>query len=205
MNSDFDNPSESSLPTQPVHLPSSPPFFKQSGASFTSTVEMDGQFHPKSEPPATQNDDTASPSHKRVSSDDTERPPSAQQVRKDSDQNAEEDYDEMEEDDVDSNPAQKIEDFDWNELHGRYHEAMNKCRTQEGELAEEWESLMNYFRIWAESGHEHETDRTFQRLQTRTKFVQNSEAELESKRNHYIDVVKAFESALHLLKMGFGH
>jgi hypothetical protein len=143
MNSDFDNPPESSLLTQPVHLPSSPPFFKQSGASFTSTVEMDGQFHPKSELPATQNDDAARPSHKRVSSDDTERPPSAQQVRKDSDQNAEEDDDEIDEDDVDSDPAQEIEDFDWNELHGRYHEAMNKCRTQEGELAEEWESLMN--------------------------------------------------------------
>jgi len=31
-------------------------------------------------------------------------------------------------------------------------------------------------------------------------YVQNSEEELEQKRNHYVSVVKAFESALNLLK-----
>lgn len=154
MKSDFDYHSESSLPTQPVHLPSSPPYFKQSGASFTSSVEMDDQYRPKSEPPVTQNDDAARPSHRRVSSEDTERPPSGQQVRKDSDQDEEENDDEMEEDDSDCNPAEKIKDFDWNELHGRYHEAMDQCHTQEGELAEEWESLMNVLLHFACLGHD---------------------------------------------------
>ncbi|KAF2035933.1 hypothetical protein EK21DRAFT_53574 [Setomelanomma holmii] len=164
---------------------------------------MDNSPNFKSEPPATQPDAISQPPLRRATSEETERPPSAQQARRDSDEHAGGDQDDEEE--LDSDPAEKIVEFDWDELHERYHEAMKGCHDAEGELAQEWESLMSYFRIWAESGHEHETDRTFQRLRTRTTHVQNSEDRLERTRNHYIDVVKAFESALHLLKQhGFG-
>lgn len=77
---------------------------------------------------------------------------------------------------------------------------MKTCHGEEAALTEEWESLMTYFRLWAQSGHLHETDRTYSRLCTRTSYVKHSEDTLEQKRNHYISVVKAFESALNLLK-----
>ncbi|KAF1912261.1 hypothetical protein BDU57DRAFT_458291 [Ampelomyces quisqualis] len=164
---------------------------------------MDGAPGPKSEPPTPQNHEAPRPPVRRVSSEETERPPSAQQSNKNVGHEEEEDeVDEKEtdEDDIDSDPAEQIREFNWHELHQRYHDVMNDCHIQEAQLAQEWESLMNYFRVWAESGHDHETDRTFQRLKTRTSYVQHSEATLEQKRSHYISVVKAFESALSLLK-----
>jgi hypothetical protein len=74
-----------------------------------------------------------------VNSEETERPPSAQQVHRDSDEHADED----DEEELDSDPAEKIADFDWNALHERYHQVMDGCHDAEGELAQEWESLMN--------------------------------------------------------------
>ncbi|KAH7379317.1 hypothetical protein DE146DRAFT_625558 [Phaeosphaeria sp. MPI-PUGE-AT-0046c] len=167
---------------------------------------MDKSPHFKSEPPAPQSDVAPKPPLRRVNSEETERPPSAQRVQRD----AIPDSEASDEDELDADPAEKIVDFNWDELHQRYHSAMDGCHTHEAELAQEWESLMNYFRVWAESGHTHETDRTFQRLKTRTSHVQNSENSLEQRRHHCkfttnihhldINVVKAFESALSLLK-----
>ncbi|KAL5121204.1 hypothetical protein ACEQ8H_000672 [Pleosporales sp. CAS-2024a] len=158
---------------------------------------MDSQSRYKSEPLSQENNNAAKPPPRRMSSQDTERPPSAQQPRRHLDEHTDASDDE---DASDSDPAEMVDDFDWDDLHARYHKAMDECHDHEGALTEEWESLMNYFRIWAGSGHEHETDRTFQRLKTRTAYVQNAEAKFESKRNHYINVVKAFEGALQLLK-----
>jgi hypothetical protein len=137
MNHDSDYESESSLPTQPVHLPSSPPIIKQRETLFEKLEEMDSQSR-QSEPPPTQND-AARPPPRRVSSEETERPPSAQ---KDADEHTEFEDGEDEEN-IDFDPAEKIADFDWDDLHGRYHQAMERCHAQEGELAQEWESLMN--------------------------------------------------------------
>lgn len=152
----------------------------------------------KPEPPATQDAETSRPMRKRANSDDTERPPSAQQQRnetgsEDSDANSENES-------IDDGPADRIPDFDWDDLHSRYHAAIDKCQTEENELMHEFESLMTYFRIWAESGHAQETGRTYHRLQTRSTYVRHSEDALETTRNHYINVVKAFESALNLLR-----
>ncbi|KAF2831498.1 hypothetical protein CC86DRAFT_366849 [Ophiobolus disseminans] len=165
---------------------------------------MDNKQRFKSEPPATQLDDASKPQLRRISSEDTERPPSAQQVHGNEDEHDDE-IDEEDEEELDSDPAERVIDFDWEDLHERYHKAMQGCHDQEGKLAQEWESLMNYFRIWADSGNDQETDRTFKRLKTRTNYVQNSEDKLEQTRQHYTSVVKAFESALTLLKAhGFG-
>ncbi|KAJ4335381.1 hypothetical protein N0V87_006170 [Didymella glomerata] len=109
--------------------------------------------------------------HKRVNSDSTERPASAQRDRRD---------DSIEHSDVeagpdlvdeDADPADPIVVFDWQDLHVRYHQAINRCSQEEAELMNEWSSLM-----------------------------ETEEDELERKRLHYINVVKAFESALNLLK-----
>ncbi|OCK80524.1 hypothetical protein K432DRAFT_443091 [Lepidopterella palustris CBS 459.81] len=58
---------------------------------------------------------------------------------------------------------------------------------------------MNFFTIWADTSQSHEAERSFKRLRTRMAHVQNSEEKLETTRLHYIQVVKAFESALQLL------
>ncbi|KAF2498629.1 hypothetical protein BU16DRAFT_300953 [Lophium mytilinum] len=96
-------------------------------------------------------------------------------------------------------PAEKIEDFDWGNLEERYHDAMDKNIDVEQRLTEEWDDLMNFFSIWQEASKHHEVDRSFRRLRTRTAHVQNSEENLEKTRVHYIQVVRAFESALDLL------
>ncbi|EDU50548.1 hypothetical protein PtrSN002B_008676 [Pyrenophora tritici-repentis] len=162
--------------------------------------EMDASLATKAEPSPTQDAQVVEPqSLKRINSNETERPPSAQQTQDDADDPADS-KSEADSEEEESDPADRIADFDWEDLHVRYHEAMKGCHEEEAALMHEWEALMNYFRVWAQSGHEHETERTFSRLRTRTTFVQHEEDTLEQKRNHYINVVKAFESALSLLK-----
>lgn len=149
--SDCCNESESSLPIWPEpYLPSSPPTVKRIAASYDRLQEMDDAPHPKSEP-ATQVEKESKPptTLRHVHSDDTERPPSAQQVHIDEEKNVDEkdeDYDENEDDDdeeLDSDPAEPVVDFDWENLHQRYHEAMQGCHDHEAELTQEWEQLMN--------------------------------------------------------------
>lgn len=95
----------------------------------------------KSEPPSYPDAEAIRPSLRRVSSEDTERPPSAQQLDRDrGEQTDASDSDGLEDDEND--PADKIADFDWDDLHERYHEAVDKCHGQETELMQEWESLM---------------------------------------------------------------
>ncbi|RMZ66652.1 zinc finger fyve domain-containing 19 [Pyrenophora seminiperda CCB06] len=170
---------------------------------------MDTGSEPKSEPPPAQDAQDAQdvqdaqavgpPSLRRINSEETERPPSVQRTQDGADGPADaESESDLEEEG--SDPADRIVDFDWEDLHHRYHEAMKNCHGEEAALMQEWENLMDYFRVWAQSGHEHETGRTYSRLRTRTTFVQNEEDLLEQKRTHYITVVKAFESALSLLK-----
>lgn len=135
------------------------------------------------------------------SSGDTERPlPSNQQTiaigrKNPNDQNiVEEDDDEDEYD-----PAQRLKPLDWTRLEENYHDAMNKCDQDEAALTDEWAALMNFFQIWAQSGHTQETDRSFKRLKTRMAHVQRSEESIEKTRLHYVNVVQAFESAMQLL------
>ncbi|KAF1999496.1 hypothetical protein P154DRAFT_226991 [Amniculicola lignicola CBS 123094] len=177
--------SESSLPlTIAVDLfRSSPP------------LPMDHK-HPQSEPPASGQRESVST--RRASSADTERPPSAQRVNMEADAEDANDND-IERVDSNDDPAEQIDGIDWRDLEERYHKAMGKCNANEAALLEEWRNLMEFFHIWAAEGHAHETDRTFRRLRTRVTHVQNSEAQLEATRLHYINVVKAFESALALL------
>jgi hypothetical protein len=147
MNSDSGNESESSLPTQPIlTFPSSPPIPTQSDVSFEKLDKMDDAPGPKSEP-ASQNPEAPRPPLRRVSSEETERPPSAQQSNKNFDREDEEEDDvdekDTDEEEIDSDPAVQIDAFDWDQLHQRYHDAMNGCHTHEEELTQEWESLMN--------------------------------------------------------------
>ncbi|KAF1969030.1 hypothetical protein BU23DRAFT_478396 [Bimuria novae-zelandiae CBS 107.79] len=149
--------------------------------------------------------ETPAPSKLKDPSDD-DRPPSAQQAQQVPEEDApepDEGEGETSEDDID--PAEQIEDFDWNKLHEKYHEAMNDASAQENALMVEFAQLMDYFKIWADAGANQESDRTFHRLHTRMTYVKNSEDKLEKTRQHYMEVVRAFENALALLRnSGFG-
>ncbi|EKG21994.1 hypothetical protein MPH_00686 [Macrophomina phaseolina MS6] len=101
------------------------------------------------------------------------------------------------EDDLD--PEAPLDPFDWQELEGRYHDEMTYRQAEEEALFMEFERLMAFFKLWAGTSVSHEVDRTFARLRTRMAHVQHSEESLEKKREHYINVVAAFERALELL------
>lgn len=101
---------------------------------------MDEAPRPKSEPTATQQESKPSAVLRNVHSDESERPPSAQQRRAEDEAMSEDDNDGEE---LDSDPAEPIADFDWEELHKRYHDAMTECHEHEGQLTEEWTQLMN--------------------------------------------------------------
>lgn len=61
--------------------------------------------------------------------------------------NEEEEEEEEEEDEPeeDIDPAEKISDFDWDELHARYHEAMNQADIEEQKAFKEWAHLMEVY------------------------------------------------------------
>jgi hypothetical protein len=75
-------------------------------------------------------------------SDETERPSSAQRTKDDADNEAEAATEEQSEDE-ESDPAEKIVDFDWEDLQHRYHRAMDQCHNEEAQLTQEWENLMD--------------------------------------------------------------
>ena len=130
--------SESSLPTHTLlNIPSSPPVFTHD----SDTAEMDKGPGFKLEPPLTQDAQAVQAPLRRINSDETERPPSAQQTQNQVDEQSDANDEEQSEDE-DPDPAEKIEDFDWDDLHARYHEAIKKCHSEEAELMQEWESLM---------------------------------------------------------------
>jgi hypothetical protein len=141
MNSISDIETESSLPTHTVPaFRSSPPVL----AHHSNAGNMDKSPERKSEPALTQDAPVTRPRLKHAYSDETERPPSAQQTQEEygeqDNSHGEEDASEEEEEDVD--PSERIADFDWDDLHHRYHEAVNRCQGEEAELMQEWESLM---------------------------------------------------------------
>ncbi|KAI4706257.1 hypothetical protein J4E89_008991 [Alternaria sp. Ai002NY15] len=129
---------------------------------------MDTAPAAKSEPPPSQEAQTVRPPMRRMHSDETERPSSAQRTKDEVDDEADAAAEQQSEDE-ESDPAQKIVDFDWEDLEARYHDAMKTCHNQEDLLMQEWDNLMNV-------------------QLPLLYFCPN------------INVVKAFESALNLLK-----
>jgi hypothetical protein len=136
---------ESSLPTEIVTTyPSSPPFTTRKPSPEEVLFEMNGDPAPKDEQPASEhlNSQASQAAHQRTDSGDTERPPSGQQNHESIDDDMQENTAE-EQDGDDSDPADMIEEFDWNDLIQRYHAAMNKCTDEEAHLMQEWSNLMD--------------------------------------------------------------
>ncbi|KAF2270582.1 hypothetical protein CC78DRAFT_563934 [Lojkania enalia] len=188
--------SESSLPakTEPVHFNSSPPPLLETNQLNNMDNNQASQPIPS---PINQEDPSNAPAGFRAKPAETEPPPSAQHVRQNG--NGQGGGSEADGTEDGSNPEDKITDFDWHDLEWRYHNAMRNCQQNEQQLLEEWRDLMSFFDVWASSGHEHETGRTYKRLKTRMAHVQHSEEELERTRNHYINVVTAFQSVFKIM------
>ena len=131
---------ESSLPKEAAHpFFSSPPRLTQ-----YSTSAMDDDLESKYKPIAPQEVQQTPKrrKHKRINSDDTERPASAQRDRDDSEQHSDIEVEQKLPDDDEADPAAQIADFDWEHLHQRYHDAIKTCSDEEAELMQEWSNLM---------------------------------------------------------------
>ncbi|KAL3494205.1 hypothetical protein BJX62DRAFT_234577 [Aspergillus germanicus] len=94
---------------------------------------------------------------------------------------------------------ERIKDCDWSELESSYIQMMEEHEKAEGELRDQITKLLQIFTSWSQTTVAHDETRALKRFRTQMNHVQNSEESLEKKRNHYMDVVKAFESALALL------
>lgn len=80
----------------------------------------------------------------RADSGETERPASAQRIKADTEQATTEEEDE---EDEDADPADKIDDFNWDDLQERYHQAIDTVSQEEAALMQEWSQLMEVCRL----------------------------------------------------------
>ena len=78
-----------------------------------------------------------------------------------------------------SDPRDRIEDFDWDDLQHRYHDKIDQLNATEGSIMNEFNNLcdvcmcdsrlstlltsVQYFSIWTQAGSNREVDRTFKR------------------------------------------
>ncbi|OKO94293.1 hypothetical protein PENSUB_11560 [Penicillium subrubescens] len=95
--------------------------------------------------------------------------------------------------------TQGLEDCDWNQLQEKYTDAMDEHSRVEDDLRAETAKLLEVFTAWSQTTVLQDEKRALKRFKTQMQHVQNSEVSLESKKKHYTDVVKAFQSALALL------
>ncbi|KAK4499251.1 hypothetical protein PRZ48_009764 [Zasmidium cellare] len=99
----------------------------------------------------------------------------------------------------DDEPQNRIEDFDWTDLQQRYHNKMGEFDQKELAIMSEFSALADYFNVWAQAGSHKDVERSFKRLKTQMTYVQNEEAELEKRRQHYVKVVEAFKTVATML------
>ncbi|QIW95839.1 hypothetical protein AMS68_001357 [Peltaster fructicola] len=97
-------------------------------------------------------------------------------------------------------PEVPIEDFDWEDLDQRHHERLQEFEVKEHEVFDELQRLNMMLSAWAGAGQAKESERATKRLRTRMSYVQQREVELSQRRQHYLHVVNAFQSALNLLE-----
>ncbi|KAG6104782.1 hypothetical protein E4U31_001813 [Claviceps sp. LM219 group G6] len=99
-----------------------------------------------------------------------------------------------------SSPLADVPSFDWEQFEARYESALKEADGEETGILQEAQSLSKYFQTWASAASAHDDERAVKRLRTRQRFVNLSEEQMSQKQKHYEEVVRAFESALALLK-----
>ena len=100
----------------------------------------------------------------------------------------------------DEDTSHELPDFDWDLLTHQFSAAMDECDSQEAEVLQKFKDLANYFTIWAAVSHDSDRERAVKRFKTREAHIGHSEEEFAKKREHLQKVVRAFESAMELLK-----
>ncbi|PGH18503.1 hypothetical protein AJ80_04473 [Polytolypa hystricis UAMH7299] len=88
----------------------------------------------------------------------------------------------------------------WEQLQERFVEEMEERSQVEMALQKDTSDLLDLFMVWSQTTIFRDEDRAYKRFKTRMAYTQNSESVLEEKKKHYTNVVKAFESALALLR-----
>lgn len=105
----------------------------------------------------------------------------------------------MPEDDTLGSSKDPLEEYSWAELEERFAARMEECRLKEEEIGKEFQEWLEVFKAWTSVTSIHEEERASKRLRTRITYVQDKETALDEKRQHYVKVVRAFESALALM------
>ncbi|KAK0118148.1 hypothetical protein ONS95_012454 [Cadophora gregata] len=122
----------------------------------------------------------------RVDSHETQQP----------EETDEEDEDEEDEEDED----QDLPKFDWSDFEHRYTETLKSQHEEEVEIIDEFDLYATSFMVWAQAAAQRDNGRMSKRLKTRVRFTQLAEESLEDKKNHYLEVVGAFQTAMNMLR-----
>ncbi|KAJ5779061.1 hypothetical protein N7457_006781 [Penicillium paradoxum] len=98
-----------------------------------------------------------------------------------------------------SHLTQDLENYTWEQLQGKYADVMEEhCRVEEN-LRVEISKLLEVFMVWSQTTVTQDENRALKRFKTQMQHVQNSEGNVQNKKKHYAEVVKAFQNALALL------
>ncbi|KAJ5752371.1 hypothetical protein N7520_009288 [Penicillium odoratum] len=95
--------------------------------------------------------------------------------------------------------TQRLDQCDWNQLQEKYTDAMDKHSRVEEDLRAQTTKLLGAFTAWSKTAVLQDEQRALKRFKTQMQHVHNSEVNVENKKQHYTEVVKAFQSALALL------
>ncbi|PVH83429.1 hypothetical protein DL98DRAFT_513311 [Cadophora sp. DSE1049] len=106
--------------------------------------------------------------------------------------------DEEDEEEEDEDPG--LPKFDWSDFEQRYTESLKKQHEEEVEIIDEFDLYATSFMVWAQAAAQRDNGRMSKRLRTRVRFTQLAENSLEDKKNHYLEVVGAFQAAMNMLR-----
>ncbi|KAJ5139135.1 uncharacterized protein N7515_003983 [Penicillium bovifimosum] len=95
--------------------------------------------------------------------------------------------------------TQGLENCDWEQLQGKYTDAMEEHGRVEENLRVETAKLLEVFMAWSQTTVSQDENRALKRFKTQMQHVQHSEVNVDNKKKHYAEVVKAFQNALALL------
>ncbi|KAH7391403.1 hypothetical protein BKA64DRAFT_102780 [Cadophora sp. MPI-SDFR-AT-0126] len=107
---------------------------------------------------------------------------------------------EDEEDEDEGDEDQGLPKFDWGDFEQRYTETLKKQHEEEVEIIDEFDLYATSFMVWAQAAAQRDNARMSKRLRTRMRFTQLAENSLEDKKNHYLEVVRAFQAAMDMLR-----
>ncbi|KAJ5915357.1 hypothetical protein N7466_011290 [Penicillium verhagenii] len=95
--------------------------------------------------------------------------------------------------------TQGLDHCDWDQLQEKYTYAMDEHSRVEENFRVQTTKLLDAFTSWSQTAVLKDEQRALKRFKTQMEHVQNSEVNVENKKKHYMEVVKAFQSALALL------